>query len=625
MGVDTHIETGKEKALDEGTSLHISDERAATTASATATCAPMKEPSNDTAATASDMRRHSHQQPALQVICLGASGGPSEENVTAFLVRSVDSAWAKGSLLAVDAGSHLAAITRILERSFPVVSEKSRAGSNGSQMLSLSPHMPDDEETPKPEPTVLSSGPFAGLKLPNLSARANALHILRSYISTYLITHAHLDHISGFAINTAAFHATSKPKTLAALPSTVDAIKQHIFNDVIWPNLSDEDGGVGFVTFQRLKEGGDVMVGEGEGQGYIDVVDGLGVRAFKVSHGVSTKSPPAHHHRGSVAGLTESQVFNGEGGVPMARSASMQFASTPGTPGIGPRQSFHGQQASPRTSAQDGSCVVDSTAFFLRDTETSREILIFGDVEPDAISLSPRTRLVWQEAAPKIAAGLLSGIFIECSYDDSQADAVLFGHLSPRHLIIELQTLASLVSDARTRRAFENGVKKRKRSGPNGLDVAGRHTTSENDRKRSRSLAGRSADLRRRSLGDHAILDTAMTSPSQELGNPMDAAQQYTWHGAPASPRSVSATFPASTPSAPVHLHQSTSGGGVQDLPLSGVRIIIIHIKDTMKDGPYVGENILAQLREHEAQLREEGHGLGCEFVVSESGESYWF
>ncbi|KYG49151.1 hypothetical protein M433DRAFT_140339 [Acidomyces richmondensis BFW] len=484
------------------------------------------------------MRRHSHQQPALQVICLGASGGPSEENVTAFLVRSVDSAWAKGSLLAVDAGSHLAAITRILERSFPV--------------------------TPKPEPTVLSSGPFAGLKLPNLSARANALHILRSYISTYLITHAHLDHISGFAINTAAFHATSKPKTLAALPSTVDAIKQHIFNDVIWPNLSDEDGGVGFVTFQRLKEGGDVMVGEGEGQGYIDVVDGLGVRAFKVSHGVSTKSPPAHHHRGSVAGLTESQVFNGEGGVPMARSASMQFASTPGTPGIGPRQSFHGQQASPRTSAQDGSCVVDSTAFFLRDTETSREILIFGDVEPDAISLSPRTRLVWQEAAPKIAAGLLSGIFIECSYDDSQADAVLFGHLSPRHLIIELQTLASLVSDARTRRAFENGVKKRKRSGPNGLDVAGRQTTSENDRK-------------------------------------------------------------PSTPSAPVHLHQSTSGGGVQDLPLSGVRIIIIHIKDTMKDGPYVGENILAQLREHEAQLREEGHGLGCEFVVSESGESYWF
>ena len=47
------------------------------------------------------------------------------------------------------------------------------------------------------------------------------------------------------AINTAAFHATSRPKTLAALPSTVDAIKHHIFNDVIWPNLTDEDGGVG--------------------------------------------------------------------------------------------------------------------------------------------------------------------------------------------------------------------------------------------------------------------------------------------------------------------------------------------------------------------------------------------
>jgi len=585
----------------------------------------MKDPSNDTAATATDMGRHGHHQPALQVICLGASGGPSEENVTAFLVRSVDSAWARGSLLAVDAGSHLAPITRILERNFPAVSGKPRAGSNGSQMLSPSPPAPDDDETPKPEPTVLSSGPFAGLELPNLSARANALHILRSYISTYLITHAHLDHISGFAINTAAFHATSKPKTLAALPSTVDAIKQHIFNDVIWPNLSDEDGGVGFVTYQRLKEGGDVMVGEGEGRGYIDVVDGLGVRAFKVSHGVCTKSPPAHHHRGSVAGLTESQVLNGEGGVPMARSASMQYASTPGTPGMGPRQSFHGQQASPHMSAQDGSCVVDSTAFFIRDTETSREVLIFGDVEPDSISLSPRTRLVWQEAAPKIAAGLLGGIFIECSYDDSQADAVLFGHLNPHHLISELQTLAALVTDARTRRALEKGVKKRKRSGPNGLDTAARHVMSESDRKRSRSLAGQSDDLRRRSLGDHANLDATMMSPLQEHGNPMDVAHHYTWHGPPASPRSVSATLPASAPGAAVQLHHSSSGGSVQDLPLNGIRIVIIHIKDTMKDGPYVGENILAQLRDHEAQLREDGQGLGCEFVLSESGQSYWF
>ena len=31
-------------------------------------------------------------------------------------------------------------------------------------------------------------------------------------------------------------------KTLAALPNTIKAVKSHIFNDIIWPNLSDDGG-----------------------------------------------------------------------------------------------------------------------------------------------------------------------------------------------------------------------------------------------------------------------------------------------------------------------------------------------------------------------------------------------
>lgn len=580
-------------------------------------------------------------KPALQVICLGSGGGPSEENVTGFLVRAVGSEWAKGSLLAVDAGSHLAPIVRILERDFPTVSgDKGRAGSNGGNaalangiiLPDLSKPLAGASLSPSPspspseglerqlqsQPTTLSSGPFAGLNFPNASARANALHVLRSYISTYLITHPHLDHLSGFAINTAGFHATSRPKTLAALPSTVDAVKTHIFNDVIWPNLSDEDGGVGFVTFQRLKEGGDVMLGEGEGRGYIDVCDGLGVRAFKVSHGVCTKSPPSHHHRGSIAGLADAQPpYNGsvhgtvaEHAPPMGRSGSLtghnQF-SAPGTP----RQTFYASQSSPHISAVDQSCVVDSTAFFLRDGDTQREVLIFGDVEPDSISLTPRNHLVWQEAARKIAHNLLGGVFIECSYDDSQADAVLFGHLKPYHLIAELTTLAGMVREARAAK-HERGMKKRKRSGANGLETTARHAVNETDRKRSRSLAGRTASQNRRrsSVPDHSMPDLPpaplSTSPSVDYHNPDHE---------PLSPKAVS--FPSSSTEA--------AGGSGEPPPLSGVKVVIIHVKDTMKDGPHVSENILAQLREHEARLFDEGQGLGCEFLIAQSGESYWF
>jgi hypothetical protein len=185
--------------------------------------------------------------------------------VTGFLVRSTATKWSKNSVITVDAGSHLAAITRILEQHFPLVSDpeaesrvlkNSKNGSGDRRSLeSSSPgpaHVPlsdddSDVDTPFSEReapitlTTLKEGAFAGLPFPHASARANALHVVREHISTYLITHPHLDHISGFVINTAAFHNTSRPKRLAALPFTVNAIKTHIFNNVIWPNLTDEE------------------------------------------------------------------------------------------------------------------------------------------------------------------------------------------------------------------------------------------------------------------------------------------------------------------------------------------------------------------------------------------------
>ena len=216
--------------------------------------------------------------------------------MTGFLVRSGAKRWSKGSVLAVDAGVHLSSIIRLLEPSFPLVAgpqethtadEPLPHANGGRDAVVLVPRevTPDDSDSDfsdisEPEATIrmVESGPFKDLPFPFQTARANALHIMRECVSTYLITHPHLDHISGFVINTAAFHNTTRPKKLAALPSTVNAIKTHIFNDVIWPNLTYEDGGVGFVTFQRLVSGGNLAVGEGHGRGYIEVVDGLCVK-----------------------------------------------------------------------------------------------------------------------------------------------------------------------------------------------------------------------------------------------------------------------------------------------------------------------------------------------------------
>jgi hypothetical protein len=275
-------------------------------------------------------------------------------------------------------------------------------------------------------------------------------------------------------------------------------------------------------------------------------------------------------------------------------------------------------------ASEGASCVVDSTAFFIRDTAAHREVLIFGDVEPDTVSLSPRNYWIWQEAARKIALGLLGGIFIECSYDDSQPDNVLFGHLNPKHLIAELQVLAHMVSEAKASRHFEKGARKRKRSAANGLETAAQHAIAEKDRKRSRSLASRSnlaKGTRRSSVPEHSMPDAHMhgqisSSPSADSLNQIQYEHiEQSHHGPPQDREPVS----PKAVKAPPHSMPSTS-----ELPLAGIKVVVIHIKDTMKDGPHVRDNILAQLQDYEQRLQHRGEGLGCEFVISRAGESYW-
>jgi cAMP phosphodiesterase len=472
----------------------------------------------------------------------------------------------------------------------------------------------------EPPVTTLETGAFAGLPFPHASARANALHVVREHVSTYLITHPHLDHLSGFVINTAAFHNTSRPKRLAALPFTVAAIKTHIFNNIVWPNLTDEDGGVGLVTFQRLQEGGNIALGEGSGRGYIEVCDGLGVRGFKVSHGHCMKGT-GHVHRGSAVGAVEGQMQMPAMGIHRAStyqsdghavqiadgrearslSFSLPTQSAPGTPLYSgtnaPDPSRRGSIAGTHAAAHANGtqCVIDSSAYFIRTSPTStsttpsspnkeREILIFGDVEPDSLSLSPRTYHIWAEAAPKIAAGVLTGIFIECSYTNAQGDAVLYGHLAPRHLLAELQNLADMVREARREleREREEARKGRKRKrASNGL------------------IAASESDVARKS------------SRSRTYNIPADTNDEIMTDPPPASPTPNGARTRAHTPAVAAET-------GV--LPLRGVKVVVMHVKDTLADGPLVGEQILNELIEGERE-----RGLGCAFDVAVGGGSYWF
>jgi len=242
----------------------------------------------------------------------GSGGGPIEGNVTGHILKSAGQPWKEDSLLAVDAGVHLSGIINILEDH---KDSNTRSSQNGETSIC----------------------PFSEANLPFKSTRANAGYILRELVSAFLITHSHLDHISGLAIATAALKNVKKSKRIAALPHTITALRKHIFNDFIWPNLSDEDGGVGLVSYLRLPEAAPE---------YVWVAEGLSVQGWSVSHGHCMRK---HNHRGSSAGL---------------------------------RASISSSQGTVAPAICEQPCVFDSTTYFIRDEITLGEVLMWGDVEP---------------------------------------------------------------------------------------------------------------------------------------------------------------------------------------------------------------------------------------------------
>ncbi|MBF2708966.1 3',5'-cyclic-nucleotide phosphodiesterase [Flavobacterium soyangense] len=84
----------------------------------------------------------------------------------------------------------------------------------------------------------------------------------------------------------------------------------------------------------------------------------------------------------------------------------------------------------------------ESTAFLIQNGNDA--ILYLGDTGPDSVEKSNDLSLLWQAIAPLIQRKQLRGIFIEVSFPNEQPDSLLFGHLTPNHLMKELHKLEEL-------------------------------------------------------------------------------------------------------------------------------------------------------------------------------------
>ncbi|WP_433834712.1 MBL fold metallo-hydrolase [Flavobacterium anhuiense] len=96
--------------------------------------------------------------------------------------------------------------------------------------------------------------------------------VLRKYIKGYLISHAHLDHVSGLIINSPA----DSSKTVYATNKCMEMMENHYFNDQTWANFGD--AGPGFhikkYHFQTLDLAKETLLTNAK----------MTVKAFPLSH-----------------------------------------------------------------------------------------------------------------------------------------------------------------------------------------------------------------------------------------------------------------------------------------------------------------------------------------------------
>lgn len=167
-----------------------------------------------------------YSQEHFEVVVLGCGGGPIENNLSGYLIAPKGS----NSYVALDAGTLLAGI---------MIAEEENA-------FNAVPTRPSSALTPEGE-------------------------ILRNRIKAYLISHAHLDHVAGLVINSPA--DTQKP--IFGIPSTIDNIKDHLFNWKICANFGSEgDKPLNKYKYQRLKIGQTVQIPD----------TAMTVEAFPLSH-----------------------------------------------------------------------------------------------------------------------------------------------------------------------------------------------------------------------------------------------------------------------------------------------------------------------------------------------------
>ncbi|KAH3679446.1 hypothetical protein WICMUC_000991 [Wickerhamomyces mucosus] len=218
----------------------------------------------------------------FEITVLGAAGGPLDGFTSCYMVKPSDIHYETllesnmtDYIVVVDAGTGLGKLIEIIndEMNNNRISMAQRFLNNYADTFTIDIF----NKSSNPSLIVKKTLGFTNSHKSPITLSFELLNI----INTFLITHSHLDHITGLVLNSPAYGAFSSKKVYA-LPETINSLKSYIFNDVIWPNLLTPKTGE-FLKLIELKV-----------QKLFNLNQCYDVIPFEISHGLKNDDEKYH-------------------------------------------------------------------------------------------------------------------------------------------------------------------------------------------------------------------------------------------------------------------------------------------------------------------------------------------
>lgn len=204
---------------------------------------------------------------SFELTILGASGGPLNRSTQSFLLKRAGSL--EQGYICIDAGAGLAEIVEMLH---DVHKDEEQLVSSFYQSEAEDIHkfFADDLTRTFGFKTVSTKFTKENCGCSIMTQGLNLFHEIKEYY----ITHPHIDHLFALLINSPAFFMKEDSEKLVyGTSETINVIKEHIFNDKVWPDFTSN----GKIVLRKLTVNQSIRS---------SLIPDLEIIPFTVSHGI---------------------------------------------------------------------------------------------------------------------------------------------------------------------------------------------------------------------------------------------------------------------------------------------------------------------------------------------------